>query len=272
MSWVLFGELDIILIFEKREPEYQCFLDEVIYHVQFSSVAQSCPTLCDPMNGSMPGLSVHHQLLEFTQTHVHWVSDAIQPSHPLSLILLLPSVFPNIRVFSNESALPVSWPKFWSFSFNISPSNEHPGLISFRMDWLDLLAVQGTRKNLLQHHNSKASVLRHSAFFIVQLSHPYMTTGKTIALTRRTFVGKVLFLLFNVLSRLVISFLPRSKRLLISWLQSPSAVILEPNKIKSATVSTVSPSICHKVMGRHPDVLHCRQILYWLSYDGRPWL
>ena len=189
--------------------------------------------------------------------------------HPL---LLLPSVFPNIRVFSNESALPVSWPKFWSFSFNISPSNEHPGLISFRMDWLDLLAVQGTRKNLLQHHNSKASVLWHSAFFIVQLSHPYMTTGKTIALTRWTFVGKVLFLLFNVLSRLVISFLPRSKRLLISWLQSPSAVILEPNKIKSVTVSTVSPSICHKVMRRHPGVLHCRQILYWLSYDGRPWL
>ena len=156
--------------------------------------------------------------------------------HPL---LLLPSIFPIIRVFSNESALHIRWPKYWSFSFNISPSNEHPGLI-FRMDWLDLLAVQGTLKGLLQHHSSKASVLRWSAFFIVQLSHPYMTTGKTIALTRWTFVGKVMSLLFNMLSRLVIIFLLRSKRLLISWLQSPSAVILEPRKIKSTTVSTVS--------------------------------
>ena len=140
------------------------------------------------------------------------------------------------------------WPKYWSFSFNISPSNEHPGLISFRMDWLDLFAVQGTLKSLLQLHSSKASILR-SAFFIVQLSHPYMTTGKTIALTRQAFVDKVMSLLFNMLSRLVITFLPRSKRLLISWLQSPSAVILEPQKIKSDTVSTVSPSICHEVMG-----------------------
>ena len=137
--------------------------------------------------------------------------------HPL---LLLPSIFPSIRVFSNESVLRISWPKYWSFSFNISPSNEHPGLISFRMDWLDLLAVQGALKSLLQHHSSKASILQRSAFFIVQLSHPYMTTGKTIALTKRTFVGKVMFLLLNMLSRLVITFLPRSKRLLISWLQS----------------------------------------------------
>ena len=142
---------------------------------------------------------------------------------------------------------------YWSFSFSISPSNEHPGLISFRMDWLDLLAVQGTLKNLLQHHSSKASILRRSAFFTVQLSHPYMTTGKTIALTRRTFVGKAVSLLLNMLSRLVITFLPRSKRFLISWLQSPSAVILEPKKIKSDTVSTVSPSICHEVMG--PDAM-----------------
>ena len=140
------------------------------------------------------------------------------------------------------------WPKYWSFNFSISPSNEHPGLISFRMDWLDLLAVQGTLKSLLQHHSSKASILRRSAFFIVQLSHPYMTTGKTITLTRQTFVGKVMSLLFNMLSRLVITFLPRSKHLLISWLQSPLAVILEPPKIKSATVS---PFICHEVMG--PD-------------------
>ena len=162
--------------------------------------------------------------------------------HPL---LLLPLIFPSIRVFSNESALCIRWPKYWSFSFNYSPSNEHPGLISFRMDWLDLLAVQGTLKSLLQHHSSKASILLHSAFFIVQLSHPYMTTGKTIALTRRTFAGKVMSLPFNMLSRLVITFLPRSKGLLISWLQSPSAVILEPRKIKSATDSTVSPFICH---------------------------
>ena len=139
------------------------------------------------------------------------------------------------------------WPKYWSFSFNIIPSKEHSGLISFRMDWLDLLAVQGTLKSLLQHHSSKASILRCSAFFTVQLSHPYMTTGKIISLTRRTFVGKVMSLLFNMLSRLVITFLPRSKRLLISWLRSPSAVILDPPKIKSDTVSTVSPSISHEV-------------------------
>ena len=149
--------------------------------------------------------------------------------HPL---FLLPPIPPSIRVFSNESTLRMRWPKYWSFSFSIIPSNEHPGLISFRMDWLDLLAVQGTRKSLLQHHNSKASILQRSAFFTVQLSHPYMTPGKTIALTRRTFVGKVMSLLFNMLSRLVITFIPRSKRLLISWLQSPSAVILEPPQNK----------------------------------------
>ena len=153
-------------------------------------------------------------------------------------LLLLPSIFPSIRVFSNESAFHIRWPKYWSFSFSITPSKEHPGLIS-RMDWLDLLAVQGTLKSLLQHHSSKALILRHSAFFTVQLSHPYMTTGKTIALTRRTFIGKGMSLLFNMLSRLVITFLPRSKCLLVSWLQLPSAVILEPRKIKSATVSTV---------------------------------
>ena len=169
-----------------------------------------------------------------------------------SPLLLLSSIFPSIIVFSNESALHIRWPKYWSFSFNISPSNEHPGLI-FRMDWLDLLAVQGTLKSLLQHHSSKASILQRSAFFIVQLSHAYLTTGKTIALTRGTFVDKVMSLLFNMLSRLVITFLPRSKCLLISWLQSPSTVILESPKIKSATVSTVYPSICHEVMG--PDAM-----------------
>ena len=168
------------------------------------------------MNRSTPGLPVHHQLLEFTQTRVHRVGDAIQPSHPL----LSPSPpalnLSSIRIFSNESTLHMRWPKYWSFSFSISPSNEHPGLISFRMDWLDLLAVQGTLRNLLQHHSSKVPILRRSAFFTVQLSHPYMTTGKTIALTRQTFVGKVMSLLLNMLSRLVITFLPRSKRLLIS--------------------------------------------------------
>ena len=170
--------------------------------------------------------------------------------HPL---LLLPSSPPSIRVFSSESTLCMRWPKHWSFSFSIIPSKEHPGPISFRMDWLDLLAVQGTLRSLLQHHSSKAPILQHSAFFTVQLSHSYMTTGKTIALTRQTFVGKVMSLLLNILSRLVITFLPRSKRLLISWLQSLSAVILEPQKIKSDTVSTVSPSISHEVMG--PDAM-----------------
>ena len=199
--------------------------------VQFSSVTQLCPTLCDSMNRSTPGLPVHHQLPESTQTHVHWVNDAIQHLIFCCPLLLLPSIFPSIRIFSIESALR-RWPKYWSFSFNISPSKEHPGLISFRMDRLDLLAVQGTLKSLLQHHSSKASILQHPAFFIVQLSHPYMMTGKTIALTRRTFVGKVMSLVFNMLSRLVITFLPRSKCLLISLLQSPSAVILEPRKIK----------------------------------------
>ena len=166
------------------------------------------------------------------------------PSNHLILChpLLPPSIFPSIRVVSNESVLRIWWPKYWSFSFSISPSNEYSGLISFRMDWLDLLAGHGTLKSFLQHYSSKASILQHSAFFIVQLSHPYMNTGKTIALTRQTFAGKVMSLLFNMLSRLVITFLPRSKRLLISWLQSPSAVILE-----------ISPSICHEVMG--PDAM-----------------
>ena len=183
------------------------------------------------MNCSTPGFPVHHQLPEFTQTHVHRVGDAIQLPHPLSSPSPLPPIPPSIRVFSNESTLRMRRPKYWSFSFSISPSNEHPGLISFRMDWLDLLVVQGTLKSLLQHHTSKASILRCSAFFTVQFSHPYMTTGKNIALTRQTFVGKVMSLLFNMLSRLVITFLPRSKHLLILWLQSPSAVILEPPKI-----------------------------------------
>ena len=179
--------------------------------------------------------------------------ESVTPSNHLILccpLLLLPSIFPSIRVFSNELAFCIRWPKYWSFSFKISLSNEHPGLISFRIDLLDLLAVQGTLKSLLQHHSSKASILWHSAFFIVQLSHPYMTTGKTIALTRWTFVDKVMSLLLNTQFRLFMTFLPRSKRLLISWLQSPYAVILEPRKIKS---DIVSPTICHEVMG--PDTM-----------------
>ena len=177
---------------------------------------------------------------EVTQTHDHQVSDAMQPYHPLSAFIFLTPIRPSIRVFSNESTLPMRWQKYWSFSFTISPSNEHLGLMSIRMYWLDLLAVQGTLKSLLQHHSSKVSILRHSAFFTVQHSHPYMTTGKTIALTRWTFVGKVISLLFNMLRSLVITVLPRSKHLLISWLQSPSAVILEPPKIKSDTVSAIT--------------------------------
>ena len=178
--------------------------------------------------------------------------ESVMPSNHLILcypLFLLPSIFPSIRVFSSKSVLCIRWQKYCSFSFSISPSNEYSGLISLRMDWLDRLAVQGTLNSLLLHHSSKASILQHSAFFIVQLSHPCTTTGKTIALTRQTFVGKVMSLLFNMLSRLVIAFLPRSKCLLISGLQSPAAVILEPKKRKSLTVSIVSPSICHEVMG-----------------------
>ena len=183
----------------------------------------------------------------------------VMPSSHLILcrpLLLLPPILPSFRLFSNESTFHMRWPKYWTFSFSISPSNEYSGLISFRMDWLDLLAVEGTLKSLLQHHSSKASILWRSVFFTVQLSHPYMTTGITIALTRRTFVGKVMSLLFNMLSRLVITFLLRSKHFLISWLQSPSAVILEPQKIKS---DTVSPSIAHEVMGPDDMIL-----VFWM--------
>ena len=184
------------------------------------------------MDCSTLGLPVHHQLLELAQTHVRRVGDAIQPSLLCCPFLLLPSIFPSISVFSNESVSRIRWPKYWSFSFSISPSNDYSGLISFRMDCFDLLAVQGTLRSLLQHHSSKASILWRSVFFTVQLSHPYMTMGKTIALTRQALVSKVMSLLLNILSRLFITFLPRSKRLLISWLQSPSAVILEPKKNK----------------------------------------
>ena len=251
------------------------------------------------MDYNIPGFPVLHHLPELAQTYVHWVGDAIQPSH----LLLSPSS-PAFN-FSNKSALHIRWPNYWSFSFiipwrrkwqptpvslpgkshghrslvgcrlqrvrhdwatdsfSIRPSNEYSGLISFRIDWFDLLAVQRTLKSLLQHHSSKAPILRHSAFFIVQLSHLYMTTGKTIALTRWTFVSKVTSLLFNVLSKFVITFLPRSKCLLISWMQSPSAVILEPKKIKSVTVSIVSPSIFHEVIWHF--LKYKWKTLYWDS-------
>ena len=226
-----------------------------MYSDNFSFVvvqSVSCLTLCDPIDCSQPGFPVLHRLPELVKL---MSIESVMPSNHLIVChpLLLPLIFPSIRVFSNESVLCIRWPKHWSFSFSIIPSKEIPGLISFRMDWLDIHAVQGSLKSLLQHHSSKASILRCLAFFTVQLSHPYMTTGKTIALTRWTFVGKVMSLLFNILSWLFITFLPRSKRLLISWLQSSSAVILEPRKIKSDTVSTVSPSISHEVMG--PDAM-----------------
>ena len=217
-------------------PHRACFLAHLslLSSVQFSSVQFSRSVMSDYL--WPPWATTHQASLSITNC---WslpkpVSiDSVMPSNHLILchpLLLLPSIFPSIRFFSNESGLCIRWSKYWSFSFSISPSNEHPGLSSFRMEWLDLLAVQGTLKSLLQHHSSKASIFRHSAFFTVQLSHPYMTTGKTIALTRWAFVGKVMSLLFNILSRLVKTFLPRSKNLLISWLQSPSAVILEPKK------------------------------------------
>ena len=181
--------------------------------IQGSSVVQSCLTLCDPMNCSTPGFPVHHQLPELAQTHVHWVGDAIQPSHPLSSPSPPALNLSQHQSFQMKSVICIRWPKNWSFSFNISPSKEHAGLISFKMDWLDLLAVQGTIKSLLRHHSSKASILQYSAFFIAQLAHPHMTTGKTIAWTRQTFVSKVMSLLFNMLSRSVIAFLPRRKSL-----------------------------------------------------------
>ena len=198
-----------------------------------------------PMDCSTPGIPVYHRLPELAQT---WISDGSNHLILCCPFPLLPSIFPSMRVFSSEAVPSFRWPRYWSFSFSISPSGEYSGLISFRVDWLDLLAVQGTHESLLQHYRSKASILQHSALFIVLLSHLYMTTGKTIALTRWTFVSKVMSLLLNMLSRLVITFLPRSKCLLISWLQSPSAVILEPKKIKSDTVSIVSPYICHDGM------------------------
>ena len=214
------------------------------------SVAQSGLTLCNPLDCGRPGFPVLHYLLKLMSLEL------MMPTNHLILclpLLLLPSIFLSINIFSNESALCIRWSMYLNFSFSISPFNEYSGLISFRVDWFDLLAVQGTLKSLLQHHSSKTSILRCLAFFMVQLSHPYMTTGKTMALTIWIFVGKVMSLFFNMLSRFVIAFLPKIKCLSILWLQSPSAVILEPKKIKSVTISTVSPPICHEVVG--PDAM-----------------
>ena len=226
-----------------------------MYKLKISSVTQSYELFAIPWTAArQASLSITN-----SQSLLKLMSiKAVMPSNNLSLyhpLLLSPSIFPSISVFSNESALCIRRPKYWSFSFSISPSNEYSGLISFRMDWLDLLAVQWTLKSLLQHHSSKASILQCLAFFIAQLSHPYMTTGKTKALTRWTVVSKVISLLSNMLSRFIIAFLARSKGLLISWLQSPSSVTLEPKKIKSLTVSTVSPSICHEVIGLDAMIL-----------------
>ena len=226
---------------ESGQPGGSWVVSQLPLNTRFitSSISQSVQSLSRVRLFATPRTAAYQASLSITNSRSlpRLMSiESVMPSNHLILycpLFLLPSIFPSIRVFSNESALRIRWPKYWSFSFNISPSNEHPGLISFRMDYLDLLEVQGTLKSLLQHHSSKASILQHSAFFIVQLSYPYMTTGKTIALTRWTFVDKVMSLLFNMLCRLVITFLPRSKCLLISWLQSPSAVILELQQIKS---------------------------------------
>ena len=229
VTWVLLEKIYVHMKRWKLHPQGRAFTVKCTAESsQFSSITQSCLILCDPWTAAQPAsLSITNSwsLLKLIS-----IESVMLYNHLIlcRLLLLLPSIFPTIRVFSNESVLHIRWPKYWSLSFSISPSSEYSGMISFRMDWLYLHAVQGTLKSLLQHHSSKASVFQCSVFFIVQLSHPYMTTGKTIALTRWTFVGKVMSLLFNMLSRLVITFLQRSKHLLISWLQSPSAVILEP--------------------------------------------
>ena len=228
---------DCLGLFSVAKMQGLVFLLMAFAYYRFSSVQSSHSVMSNSFQSHGPVFPVHHHLPELTQTHV-----------------LPPSILPSIRDFSNESVLHIRWTKYWSFSFSISPSNEYSGLISFRMDWLDLLVDQMTLKSLLQHHSSKAS-FQCSAFFIVQLSHACMTTGKTIALTRRTFVGRVTSLLLNMLSSLVMTFLPRSKRLLISWLQSPCAVILQPEKIKFVTVSIVSPSIYHEMMGSDAMIL-----------------
>ena len=230
-----------------------CFCPEYLHTPYFS--IQSVQPFSHVRLFAIPWTAAHQASLSITNSQSLLKLTSIESVMPFNHLILCcpllppPSIFPSIRVFSSESVLCIRWPKYWSFSLSISPSNEYSRLISFGMEWLGLLAGQGTLKSLLQHHSLKASILQCSAFFIVQLSYPYMTTGKTIALTRQTLVSKVMSQFFNVLSKLVIAFLPRSKHLLISWLQPPPALILEPRKIKSVTVSIVSPSICHEVMG-----------------------
>ena len=244
-------------------PKHEWF-KRLYYTLYLSLLLFSCSVMSNSLRPSA-WTAAHQASLSFTtaQSLLKLMSIAsVMPSKCLILccpLLLLPSIFPSIKVFSSESALHIRWPKDWSFSFSISPSSEYSGLISFRIAWVDLLAVHGTLKSLLQHHSSKASILQCSAFFMVQLSHLYMTTGKTIALTLWTFVSKVMSLLFNILSRLLIAFLLRSKHLLISWLQSPSKVILEPKKIKSVTVSIVSSSVCPEMMGLDATIL-----VFWM--------
>ena len=243
---------------EKRKKKAHSLLLTPSYWLHNNSASVSVQSLRRVQLFATPGTAAHQaslsttnsqSLLKLKSTESKMSSNHLILCHHL---LLPPSILPSIRVFSSESVLHIRWPKYWSFSFSINPSNEHSGLISFRMDWLDLLAVPGTHKSLLQYHSSKAWILWCSTFFMVQLSHLYITTGKTIALVRQTLVGKVMSVLFNMLSWLVIAFLPRSKRLLISWLQSPSAATLKPNKIKSVTVSIVFPSICHEVIWKIP--------------------
>ena len=244
-----------------------------IFYKKFKRVYSSVQSLSHVWLFVTPLTTAHQAPLSITNSQSLFKLTSIElvmPSNHLILcrpLFLPPSIFLSIRVFSSESALHIRWPKHWSFSFSISPSNEYSGLINFRIDWLDLLAVRGTLKSLLWHHSSKASILQHSAFFIVQLSHPYMTTGKTIALTRWTLVGKVMSLLLNMLSRLVIAFLPRSTHLFISWLQSPSTVILKLKKMKSVTVSTVSPSICHEVMALDAMILVFWMLSFKLAFS-----
>ena len=252
----------VCLLMSKLHPIRELGQDQSGFGVLWLWHTGSVQFSCSVVSDSLQPHGLQHARTPYPSPTPRTYSNS-RSCHPTIILcyplILPPSVFPSIRVFSNESVLLIRWPKHWSFSFSISPSNEYSGLISFRIDRLDLLAVQGTLKSLLQHHSSKASILRHSAFFIVQLSYSYMNTGKAIALTRWTFLGKAMSLLFNMLSRLVIAFLPRSKHLLISWLQSPSAIILEPPKIKSLTVSIVSTSICHELMGLGAMIL-----VFWM--------
>ena len=260
-SVLMFGQICGYYGWAKLTHKTNYTPERTVSNITIVVQSQSCPTLCDPVDSSTPGFPVLHHLPDLAQTHVRWVGDAIQPSHPLSP-LSPPAIFSSIRVLTSEVALCIRWQKYWHFSSNISASKEYSGLISFKIDWFYFLEVQGL---LRVFPNTTA---QEHQFFSAQLSlwsssHPYMTTGRTIALTRLTFIGKVMSLIFNMLSRLALTFLPRSKHLLISWLQSTSAVILEPKKIKSVTISIIFPSICHEMMGLDAMIL-----VFWiLSFE-----